>query len=298
VGWVLPAGVDSPDPATLLEPESLRFPEVHEVPGRVLGQVWDVVAGNSDQLRLDIHEIHPRSDAFLPPGVNHLGRDLMSVARGVELEPGITLDTRAGPIRIDEGAHVRSFSRLEGPLHIGRNSHILGGSVGRASIGPTCKVRGEVEESILLGFVNKAHDGYLGHALVGRWVNLGAMTTNSDLKNNYAPVRVRTAAGEIDTGLTKVGCFLGDHVKTGIGTLLNTGCVVGAGSNLFGGAMPPARVPPFSWGAGSALTEFRLDRFLEVAEVVMARRSVELTPGMRDFLTAAWERTRTERSEG
>lgn len=160
-----------------------------------------------------------------------------------------------------------------------------------SSIGPTCKVRGEVADSILLGYVNKAHDGYLGHALLGRWVNLGAMTTNSDLKNNYGPVTVWTPTGPTDTGLMKVGCFLGDHVKTGIGTILNTGTVVGAGSNLFGGAMPPVMVPAFSWGSGSELTDYRLDKFLESAERAMARRRVVLTEDARALLERAWNDT-------
>ena len=150
---------------------------------------------------------------------------------------------------------------------------------------------------MLLGYVNKAHDGYIGHALVGRWVNLGALTTNSDLKNNYGTISVWTPDGDVDTGQIKVGCFLGDHVKTGIGTLLNTGTVVGSGSNIFGGAMPPVAVPPFSWGSGSNLTEYRLDKFLETAERVMARRDVALTPGVRAVLEAAWLGTASRRSE-
>jgi hypothetical protein len=144
---------------------------------------------------------------------------------------------------------------------------------------------------VLVAYVNKAHEGYLGHALVGRWVNLGALTTNSDLKNNYSTVTVWTPDGDVDTEQIKIGCYLGDHVKTGIGTLLNTGTVVGAGSNIFGGAMPPVAVPPFSWGSGSDLTEYRLDKFLETAERVMARRDVTLTAGMRQVLKAAWSAT-------
>jgi hypothetical protein len=151
---------------------------------------------------------------------------------------------------------------------------------------------------VILGYSNKAHDGFLGHAYLGRWVNLGAFTTNSDLKNNYGPVRVGGAAGPVDTGLLKVGCFLGDHVKTGIGTLLNTGSVVGAGTNLFGGEMPPTWVPPFSWGSGSRLTEFRLDKFLEVAERAMSRRDVALDDEMIHLLTRAWETTRSLRGGG
>ncbi|MEX0980357.1 MAG: putative sugar nucleotidyl transferase [Gemmatimonadota bacterium] len=293
VGWLLPPGTPTPEESALLDPAGEpRFASEIELGGRVLANVWNLVADNADQLRVDIETLFPRTDAFLPPGVNHIGRGLISIATGVELEPGITIDTRGGPVRVEEGVAIRSMTRLEGPLYLARDSQIFGGSISRASIGPRCKVRGEVEEAVILGFSNKAHDGYLGHAYLGRWVNLGALTTNSDLKNNYGPVRVRTASGDVDTGLTKVGCFLGDHVKTGIGTLLNTGTVVGAGSNLFGGAMPPVYVPPFSWGAGGDLSEYRLDRFLDVAEVVMRRREVALTAEDRAFLETAWRRGR------
>ena len=166
---------------------------------------------------------------------------------------------------------------------------VLGGSLSEVTIGPVCKIRGEVESSVILGYTNKAHDGFLGHAYLGRWVNLGAFTTNSDLKNNYGPVRMGSPGGPVDTGLMKVGCFLGDHVKTGIGTLLNTGTVVGAGSNIFGGGMPPTYVPPFSWGSGDDLTEFRLDKFLEVASGAMGRRGMELDEDMEAVLRRAWE---------
>jgi hypothetical protein len=154
-----------------------------------------------------------------------------------------------------------------------------------------------VAECVFVGYVNKAHDGHMGHALLGRWVNLGAFTSNSDLKNNYRPVRVWTPGGDVDTGLLKVGCFVGDHVKTGIGTPINTGTVIGAGSNVFGGIMPPTVVPPFSWGSGADLRDHRFPKFLETALSAMARRQQELTPGMARILEEAWEATAGRRAE-
>jgi hypothetical protein len=153
-----------------------------------------------------------------------------------------------------------------------------------------------VESTVILGYTNKAHDGFLGHAYLGRWVNLGALTTNSDLKNNYGMVRAGGPEGSRETGLTKAGCLLGDHVKTGIGTFLNTGTVVGAGSNLFGGRMPPRWVPPFSWGSGEDLSEYHIEKFLEVAVRVMDRRSVRLTQATASLLRRAWEDTAPQRS--
>jgi len=205
------------------------------------------------------------------------------------VEPGAVLDVRAGPIWLETGSDVRAFTRLAGPAHIGRGTTLLGGAVSAVSIGPMCRIHGEVEESIILGYANKAHDGYLGHSYVGAWVNLGALTTNSDLKNNYGPVRVWTPAGEVEAGAIKLGCMLGDHVKTGIGTLLNTGTVVGAGSSIVGPGMPPKYVPPFTWGTGAEAAEYELEKFLTVAETVMRRRDVTLTAKQRALLCAAWQ---------
>lgn len=290
VGWVVPAGAEPPSADALLDPTG-HPGDADEVPlrGRVLEGPWSLVTHNPERVAADGREAG-WTDAEAP-GVVRLGEHPLSLAPGAEVEPGVVVDTRDGPVRLEEGARARGPARLTGPLWIGPGSTVLGGDVGTSSVGPVCKVRGEVAESVLLGWVNKAHDGHLGHALLGRWVNLGAGTINSDLKNNYGTVRVWTPEGEVDTGLVKVGCFLGDHVKTGIGTTLNTGAVVGAGTNLFGGVMPPTVVPPFSWGRGPDLQPFRLEKLLEVAERAMARRDRALTPGVRAVLERAWQAT-------
>jgi len=297
-GWVLPDGADPPSEASLRDPQSARgdVGEVLDVPGTMLGRPWDLVSRNPQRIAEDVAELWRYDDDT--PGVFRIGDGTVSLAEGAEIEPGVHVDTRSGPVRLAEGVRVEGPARLVGPLYVGPRSRILGGHVGTSSIGPVCIVRGEVADSVLLGFVNKAHDGYLGHALLGRWVNLGAFTTNSDLKNNYRPVRVWTPDGEVDTGQLKVGCFLGDHVKTGIGTVLNTGTVVGAGSNLFGGIMPPTVVPPFSWGAGPDLRDHKLEPFFSTTARAMARRDQELTPGVRRILREAWEATAGRRAQG
>ena len=145
--------------------------------------------------------------------------------------------------------------------------------------------------------MNKAHDGYLGHSYLGRWVNLGALTTTSDLKNSYTSVRVRLGPEDhAETGLLKVGAFLGDHVKTGIGTLLNCGTVVGAGSNVFGGGLAPEHLPPFSWAAGPDVVPYRLDKFLQVTRASMQRRGVEMDAGTEALLRSAWSQSNGDRS--
>jgi len=296
VGFFLPPGAPVPPEEELLEPAPLPGSVQVEVEGSLLTAPWDLMSRNGAQLRTDIPRFFPGYASEDIAGCHILGTGLLSMGEDVEVEPGSVFDLRGGPIRLSDGVRVRAHTRLEGPAYVGPRTTILGGSLSEVSLGPLCKVRGEVESSIILGYSNKAHDGFLGHAYLGKWVNLGAFTTNSDLKNNYGPVRLGSASGPVETGLLKVGAFLGDHVKTGIGTLLNTGTVLGTGSNVFGGAMPPTYVPPFSWGSGSRLTEFRLEKFLEVASRAMGRRGVELDPEMEGLLRRAWERSREERA--
>jgi UDP-N-acetylglucosamine diphosphorylase / glucose-1-phosphate thymidylyltransferase / UDP-N-acetylgalactosamine diphosphorylase / glucosamine-1-phosphate N-acetyltransferase / galactosamine-1-phosphate N-acetyltransferase len=286
VGAILPGG-QLPDPAFFHDPDA-RPPELprHPVQGTLLEHVWELMSGNADRVARDLTDAAPSE---LPAAVHHVGGGTVSLGSNVRMAPGVVLDTSAGPIRLEDGVEVRPFTHLAGPAWVGAGSALLGGAITAVSIGPRCKVHGEVEETVVLGYSNKAHDGFLGHAYVGMWVNLGALTTNSDLKNNYGAVRVWTPHGEADTGESKVGCFLGDHVKTAIGTMLNTGTVIEAGANIFG-AMPPKYVPPFSWGAPEKA--YQIEPFLETARTVMARRDVELSEPQRRMLEAAWRAAR------
>jgi UDP-N-acetylglucosamine diphosphorylase/glucosamine-1-phosphate N-acetyltransferase len=293
VGCRIGPGGEPPDPAFFDEPED-NAPDlpVHELPGRVLGRVWEVMCGNAERVARDL----ARADhAALSRDVHLLGDGPVSVGTGVRLAPGVVLDARDGPIRLDDDVDVHPFTRIAGPAYVGPGTKLFGGPFASVSIGPVCKVHGEMVDTVVLGYSNKAHDGFLGHAYLGLWVNLGALTTNSDLKNNYGPVRLWTPGGQVDTGQRKIGCFLGDHVKTAIGTLLNTGTVLEAGSNIFGG-MPPKYVPPFSWGEPDVV--YGLDRFLATAETVMGRRDIDLTDGQRRLLSEAWRVSRGERDDG
>lgn len=315
VGWSLPAGVPVPHPRDLADPAAApRAGARLELEGFVLEHVWELVARTPAQLREDLEagmftppastpsnaagarqvgaagggRAIPPSRSSLPPGAHLLGDGVFTLGPGATVEPGVLLDTGPGPIVLGEGVRVCGPARLEGPLHVGPDSTILGGRICASYVGPACRIRGDVENSVLLGYDNKAHGGFLGRSYLGRWVNLGAMTTNSDLRNDYRDVQVRTAEGAVSSGLTKLGCLVGDHVKTGIGTLLNTGAVIGAGCNLFGAAVPTSHLPPFRWGATSEAPSFRLDRFLDTAAHVMGRRGVPLTPEMRAVLERAW----------
>lgn len=296
VGWIVADGDPLPSELWLRDPgaEPDEGPRL-ELDGTILGHPWDLIAANEERIARDVARLYPGDEET--PGAHRIGDHHVSLGSGSIIEPGVHLDLRNGPIRLDDGVRVEGPARLSGPLYVGRDSSILGGAVGTSSIGPVCLIRGEVAHSVFLGYDNKAHDGHIGHAFVGRWVNLGAFTTNSDLKNNYRTVRVWTPEGDVDSGLVKVGCFLGDHVKTGIGTVLNTGTVIGAGSNVFGGLMPPTAVPPFSWGSGRDFRDHRLDKFLETSERVMARRGEVLTPGVIEVLRLAWRKTAGRRDQ-
>lgn len=239
-------------------------------------------------------------DRGAPEGVAVYAPEQILVSETARIDGQVCLDAREGPILIGENVHIQSGSRIEGPSALCNGSKIYGGRIrSGTTVGPHCRVGGEIEQSIFQAYTNKYHDGFVGHAYIGEWVNLGALTTNSDLKNNYGTVRVQFPDGPIDTHLTKVGCFLGDHVKTGIGTLLNTGTVVGFASNLFGGGMPREKhIPSFSWGGAQGFEEFRLEAAMEVARIVLPRRDHRYTPATEALFRHVFDITRSHREPG
>jgi UDP-N-acetylglucosamine diphosphorylase/glucosamine-1-phosphate N-acetyltransferase len=210
------------------------------------------------------------------------------------VDPMVVADTTKGPVVIDREAVINAFSRLEGPCYIGPATQVLGAKIrAGATLGPHCRVGGEVEASIIHGYSNKYHDGFLGHAYVGEWVNLGAGTHNSDLRNDYGPVHVTVDGQSIDTGCTKVGCFLGDHTKTGLGTLLNTGTNSGIFCNLLpSGRLLPKHVPSFcSWWNGSLRENSDLWQLLRTAAEVMRRRGQALTDSHASLYSHIFDQT-------
>ncbi|MCL7979961.1 MAG: hypothetical protein M8865_08650 [marine benthic group bacterium] len=293
VGAWIPDGGESPEPAWFDRPRQLPTSGELELEGSLLSHVWDLIGENPEQLAMDLAS-GPSSP--LPPGTHQIGEGRVFLAEGVTVEPGVVFDTRHGSIRLDAGVEVRAGARLSGPLHAGPGSRLLGGAYECLAAGPMSYLRGEIEECIVIGHSNKAHDGFLGHAMLGRWVNLGALTTNSDLKNNYGPVRLGGPEGEVETGLVKLGCLIGDHVKSAIGTMINTGTVVGAGANLFGDEKPPKWIPPFAWGHAPAAPAYARDRFLDTAATVLGRRDLEADSQVREWLGACWDHARGEKS--
>lgn len=253
-----------------------------ELPGTLLSYPWDVVHHNAAQITKDfclrglgsqVPELGPHT-AIMGPLEN------VSVDASAELHPFVVLDARKGPISIEAGAMVQSFTRVEGPCHIGREAQLFRAHVKDGStIGPVCRVGGEIEASILHAYANKYHDGFLGHSYICPWTNLGALTTNSDLKSDYSSVRVPLTGEVFDTHQTKVGCYIGDHTKTAIGSLFNTGSSIGVMCMVLpGGELLPKHVPSFArvWH-GELLDGWDLNRSLETARTAMGRRGVELT---------------------
>ncbi len=270
---------------------------------RVVHYPWDIVEMNSAELLKETtgRDRHPPIADGRPgrmEGALVGPRSALRVESGARVWPGAVVSTGTGPVLISRGAMVRPGSFVEGPCYVGPGTVIDGALVRPGcSFGPECRIGGEVEATVFQGYSNKHHDGFVGHSFVGEWVNLGALTTTSDLKNTYETVRVfyrgignRSAerAASIDTGLTKVGCFFGDHVKTAIGSLFNSGCRVGAFANWFEPGLARKELAPFSWGKHGC---WSCDAAVANARVVMARRGVQMSAAYERAVRDLYERT-------
>lgn len=269
-----------------------------EVQGWWMDHVWDLINHLAPMLVADIASLGRPTHAVRGDGLLRSGTHEVFVEPGADVEKEVYFDCAAGPVLVRRGAHVAAFTRIVGPCVIGMECQVAGDKIGGSSIGEVCKVHGEVSNSIFVGHANKGHDGFLGHSYLGRWVNLGAGTITSNLKNNYDTVELWTPDGEQDCGMQFLGTFFGDHAKTGIGTPLNTGTLIGAGANVFGSNMPPKLVPPFAWGDRPPYSTYQVDKFLETAKRMMARRHVDLSERQAALLTAAAARATASSNGG
>lgn len=263
---------------------------------------WDLITHNPSEITRDFAEGYGAgTHVDLDPRVAVYG-DLsnLHVGAGAEVQPWTFIDCRLGPVIIGAGALVRAHTSIQGPAFIGEKSYLMEACIREGtSIGPVCRVGGEVEESIIHGYSNKYHTGFLGHSYVCEWVNLGANTVNSDLKNDYSAVSVYVNGAPVDTGSTKVGAFIGDHTKTSIGTLLNTGSVVGIMCNLVAGAsVLPKYIPSFCWYLDSRISKgLGLAAALATARAAMGRRGAKLTDAMVDLIKYTEEQTRPDKMD-
>lgn len=276
VAWIVPEGSawNGPDDAGPALP----------LDGMLLQGAWDLVTALEHLLPTDCTDALAASPDPVPDACLVLGDPGDVACFGAQVEPGVIFDVRHGVVVLEEGVQVRSGTRLEGPLFAGPGSILLGGAIRHSAIGPRCRVHGEMSTSVMLGYANKSHDGFVGHSVIGQWVNLGAGTITSNLKNTYGEVRLDLPGGRLPTGRTNLGTIFGDHSKTGIGTLLSTGTVIGAGANVVG-APVPRLVPPFAWGThGAELLD--ADNFVRIAKRILPRREVEVDAAIEASLRA------------
>ncbi len=263
---------------------------------------WDLVLANPEEITAEFSAAGRNGieGTVEEPMAIRGSKKNVYVSRGAKIHPMVTIDAENGPVYIDEGTEIQPFSRVEGPCYIGRKSILLGAKCREGnSIGPYCRIGGELEESIIHGYSNKYHDGFLGHSYVGEWVNLGAMTTNSDLKNDYSNVSVMLDGRQsIDTGSAKVGSLIGDHTKTSIGTLLNTGSYLGAMTIIMATGKPlPKYIPSFAWFVEGIVTKgFGKGRLYETARTAMSRRGCSWSAEAEAMWDTVFEMTSPERT--
>jgi len=287
----------------LLTAAQQRFPTDDDGPLATWNYTWELVLANGPQLAADFRALGRSGieGTVEQPCAIRGSRNDIFIGRGAKIHPMAVLDAEQGPIYIDEEAEIQPFTRIEGPCYIGRKSILLGAKCRQGnSIGPVCRIGGEVEGTIIQGYSNKYHDGFLGHAYVGQWVNLGALTTNSDLKNDYSEVKI-TLDGrkQLPTGSSKVGALIGDHAKTSIGTLLNTGACIGAMALLVSsGTLLPKFIPSFTWYLNDVVSHGTgKEPLYATARTALSRRGCQWTEDDEALWNTVYEMTRDEREE-
>ena len=255
------------------ELESVKFKniEVHQC-----NYLWDIIKFINQSISDDASELKP-VDRLDYPHTNLINPDKIFI-NNAKVMPGALINAEKGPVIIDNNAVIYGQTYIEGPAFIGTDTVItpltkIVGSV----IGKKCKIGGEVESSVIQGYSNKVHDGHLGDSFLGEWVNLGAGTSNSNLKNNYSSVKISLNENLIDTNSLHIGCFIGDHVKTGIGTLINTGTIIGVASMISTYGFPPVNLPPFSWYFNRKKERMDFDKFVSTAQKSKSRRNKNFT---------------------
>jgi len=262
---------------------------------------WDIFSKNGEAIKADFELITKgRQSAAIPSSVNVINPEQIFIEKGAKLE-FVTLNASKGPIYIGKNSEVMEHSVIRGPFALcqGATVKLAAKIYGPTTVGPYSKVGGEVNNSVIFGYSNKGHDGFLGNSVLGEWCNLGADTNNSNLKNNYAEVRLwdYDSGRFAKTGLQFCGLMMGDHSKCGINTMFNTGTVVGVSANIFGSGFPRNFVPSFSWGGNSGFTTYLTKKVFEVAKVVMGRRNVEFSEQDAAILEYVFEETKQYRRD-
>ena len=257
--------------------------------------VWDIFKKNDAALREDFELLtEGRTSQPIPASVNTIAPHNIFIEEGAKLE-FVTLNASTGPIYIGKNAEIMEASVIRGPFALCEGAVVKMATkvYGATTVGPECRIGGEVSNSVLFGYSNKGHDGFLGNSVLGEWCNLGADTNNSNLKNNYDEVKLwdYEKTGFVKTGLQFCGLFMGDHSKSGINTMFNTGTVVGVCANIFGSGFPRNFVPSFSWGGAAGMVTYDVKKAFETARIVMSRRDVEFTEIDEAILAEVYQQT-------
>ena len=263
---------------------------------RLVSQPWEIFQFNKEQINADFQILTDGrvSAEIVDKHTVVYGKENLFVEEGASIKAAI-INAEDGPVYIGKNAYVHEGAMIKGAFALCEGAHVnMGAKIkGDTTIGPYSKVGGEVSNSLIFGYSNKGHDGFLGNSVIGEWCNIGADTNTSNLKNNYAPVKLWSyGTGRFaNTGLQFCGLMMGDHAKCGINTMFNTGTVVGVGANIFGSGFPRNFVPSFAWGGAQGFTTFQLRKFYEVAAAVMKRRNKELDDLEKSILSAVFEQT-------
>ena len=266
-----------------------------------VGNTWDIFQKNDAAIREDFELLtEDRRSQPIPKSVNVISPENIFIEEGAKLE-FVTLNASTGPIYIGKNSEIMEGSVIRGPFALCEGAQVkLATKVyGATTVGPHSRIGGEVNNSVLFGYSNKGHDGFLGNSVLGEWCNIGADSNNSNLKNNYEEVKLWSYESEnfAKTGLQFCGLMMGDHSKCGINTMFNTGTVVGISANIFGSGFPRNFVPSFSWGGASGFTTYVTKKAFETTKIVMSRRNIEFDEKEQKILEHVFEETRKWRKD-
>lgn len=271
----------------------------------LVNYIWDIINNIEHQFMIDFEFLlkekysagEKKIQGALQPGAHLVSEENIVIGKDAIIKAGAVLDAANGPIVIGNETVVASNAVIEGPVYIGERSQVKPSAriFENAVIGKVCKVGGEVEHSVFMPYSNKQHAGFIGHAYIGSWVNLGADTNCSDLKNNYGSVKVYVNGEVVNSNSQFLGLVMGDHSKTAINSMFNTGSVVGFSCNIFGPGFPAKYIPSFSWGGSEAITTYDLARSVETAKRVLARRKKNMGPAEEKLFQRVFDITSNER---
>jgi UDP-N-acetylglucosamine diphosphorylase / glucose-1-phosphate thymidylyltransferase / UDP-N-acetylgalactosamine diphosphorylase / glucosamine-1-phosphate N-acetyltransferase / galactosamine-1-phosphate N-acetyltransferase len=283
--------------------------DLSDLPGKIINikcanYLWDLINHNGKQIAEDFSYLTGKAANKnfvneVSTSVHILNKENVFIGANVTIKPGVVLDASGGPIIISDDAYIYPNAVVEGPVFIGKSSRIKSCATiyENVSIGNVCKVGGEVEQSIFMDYSNKQHSGFIGHAYIGSWVNLGADTNNSDLKNNYSKIKIQLSNKVVDTGSQFLGLMIGDHSKSAINTMFNTGTVVGFSCNIFAPGFSEKYVPSFTWGGDKSSTVYDIKKAVETAKIVMGRRKIDFGKKDEAMFDVIFELTKSDREK-